>query len=108
MTRLKRAALHGIVKTVFETAARCIEAEDRSETDVASAARLRLASAHWLRHTSGTHMTDAGVDLCFMRDNLGHESLTTTSDYLHAEDDPRHKATVGALNMGWRKSGGQG
>lgn len=101
---LKRAALHGIVKGVFEAAARRIEAENNSAAGLARAARLRQASAHWLRHTSGSHMTDAGVDLRFVRDNLGHESLTTTSGYLHAEDDPRHRATVGALRMGWRES----
>lgn len=102
---LKRAALHGIVKAVFEAAARRIETDDdNGAAGLARAARLRQASAHWLRHTSGSHMTDAGVDLRFVRDNLGHESLTTTSGYLHAEDDPRHHATVGALHMGWRKS----
>jgi hypothetical protein len=40
------------------------------------------ASAHWMRHTSGSHQADGGVDLRTMRDNLGHVSLNTTSLYL--------------------------
>jgi integrase len=54
---------------------------------------LASASAHWLRHTAGSHMTDQQVDLRFVRDNFGHASIATTSAYLHTEDDARHEAT---------------
>jgi site-specific recombinase XerD len=57
------------------------------------AIQLALASAHWLRHSAGSHMADQAVDLQLVRDNLGHASLTTTSQYLHVDDDQRHKET---------------
>lgn len=91
---LKRAMVHNIIKAAFERAAMLAESEFQAE-------RLRSASAHWLRHTSGSHMADAGIDLRFVRDNLGHSNLTTTSIYLHGEDDPRHDATTKALHINW-------
>jgi site-specific recombinase XerD len=59
---------------------------------------LERASAHRLRHTAGSHMADGGVDLRTIRDNLGHASLTT-SLYLHAEDDERHRESVPLRKM---------
>ncbi|MCF2133823.1 site-specific integrase [Mycetohabitans sp. B4] len=59
------------------------------------------ASAHWLRHTAGSHQADAGLDLRTVRDNLGHVSLTTTSVYLHEEEDTRHRQTVRGHRMNW-------
>ena len=66
------------------------------ERDPSAAARvdiLEQASAHWLRHSAGSHMADQQVDLRLVRDNLGHASLTTTSLYLHIDDDRRHRET---------------
>jgi integrase len=96
---LTRAALHGIVKQVFNAAA------GRAALQGADAAhqveRLQSASAHWLRHTSGSRMADAQMDLRHIRDNLGHESLATTSGYLHSTDDVRHRETDAKLRLGW-------
>ena len=36
---------------------------------------LASASAHWLRHTAGSHMTDQQVDLRFVRDNMIWEGM---------------------------------
>jgi site-specific recombinase XerC len=66
-----------------------------------AAERLRQASAHWLRHTAGSHMMDGQVDLRFVRDNLGHASISTTSQYLHADDDERHRATESGFKLNW-------
>jgi site-specific recombinase XerC len=33
--------------------------------------------AHWLRHSAGSHVTDSQVDLRYVRDDLGHASITT-------------------------------
>lgn len=74
---LSRAAIHLIVKEVFKLAADRLRSQG-PEFNV-QADRLASASSHWLRHTAGTHMTDSHVDLRFVRDNLGHASLTTTS-----------------------------
>jgi len=40
--------------------------------------------------------------LRYVRDNLGHESLKTTSQYLHSDDDSRHKETEQAEAVGDR------
>jgi integrase/recombinase XerD len=95
---LTRAAVHGIVKAVFELAAQHVLAQ--GESHAAQAHRLRAASAHWLRHTAGSRMAD-GVDLRHVRDTLGHASISTTSVYLHAEDDRRHSAIDAAHRLGW-------
>lgn len=95
---LTRAALHGIVKGVFDaTAERLLaqgpEFEPRAE-------RVRAASAHWLRHTRGSHLAD-DIDLRHVRDTLGHANISTTSIYLHAEEDQRHRAVSASQRLGW-------
>jgi len=69
----------------------------------AQAEVLASASAHWLRHTAGSHVTDQQVDLRFVHDNLGHTSIATTSVYLHSEDDARHAAMAQHHHIGWRE-----
>ncbi|WP_243856830.1 tyrosine-type recombinase/integrase [Paraburkholderia sp. BL6665CI2N2] len=54
-----------------------------------------------MRHTSGSHQADSGVDLRTARDNLGHVSLNTTSLYLHEEQDKHHRETVKRHRMSW-------
>ncbi|MFP3564571.1 tyrosine-type recombinase/integrase [Paraburkholderia sp. SIMBA_030] len=76
---LTRAALHRIVKEVFSGAADTLRA--RGAEYAQRADQLEQASAHWLRHSAGSHMADQQVDLRLVRDNLGHTSLTTTSQY---------------------------
>ena len=95
---LTRAAVHGVVKAVFEQAAQ--HALAQGEAHAMQAQRLRAASAHWLRHTAGSRMAN-GVDLRHVRDTLGHASISTTSVYLHAEDDRRHSAIDAAHRLGW-------
>jgi len=46
-------------------------------------------------------MTDQQVDLRYVRDNFGHSSISTTSGYLHSEDDARHEATQVRHRIGW-------
>jgi site-specific recombinase XerD len=96
---LTRAALHRIVKQVFGGAAQALRARGDAYTQRAD--QLELASAHWLRHSAGSNMADQQVDLRLVRDNLGHASLTTTSQYLHVDDDRRHKETDEKHRIGW-------
>jgi site-specific recombinase XerD len=95
---LTRAALHVVVKGVFAMAAerlRQLGPEHQARAD-----RLESASSHWLRHTMGSRLADE-IDLRHVRDTFGHASLTTTSIYLHAEDDVRHAAISASHRLGW-------
>jgi len=80
------------------SAARLIQRGPEGE---ALAAHLRSASAHWLRHSGGSHMADGDVDLRHIRDNLGHASISTTSGYLHSSDDARHRETEEKHRIDW-------
>ncbi|WP_246174197.1 tyrosine-type recombinase/integrase [Paraburkholderia hayleyella] len=99
MRCLSRSAVHDAIKRIFADAAGSLRSRGLAFADRAD--ELEQASAHWLRHTAGSHMADGGVDLRTVRDNLGHVSLNTTSLYLHAEDDERHRETVQRHRMGW-------
>lgn len=41
-------------------------------------------SPHWLRHSHASHAIDRNAPISLVRDTLGHQSLETTSKYLHA------------------------
>lgn len=96
---MTRGAVHMIVKQVFENTASRLRA--RSPDFETIAARMEAASAHWLRHTAGSHMANNSVDLRHVRDNLGHESISTTSTYLHSSDDDRHRETEERHKINW-------
>lgn len=96
---LTRAGLHRIVKQVFSGAADALRA--RGDAHAQRADRLEKASAHWLRHSAGSHLADQQVDLRLVRDNFGHASLTTTSQYLHVDDDRRHRETDEKHRIDW-------
>lgn len=96
---LTRSAVHLIVKEVFGRAAKRIEG--RGQDYAARAELLRASSAHWLRHTAGSNMAGAAMDLRHIRDNFGHESIATTSNYLHSGDDQRHKETEEKHRLRW-------
>ena len=42
---------------------------------------------HRLRHTYGTELAAAGVDLLVLRELMGHASPETTADYVHLSND---------------------
>lgn len=98
---LTRSAIHGIVKDVFTLAAQQWRRDGRGE---AQAAKLEAASAHWLRHTAGSNMSNQ-IDLKHVRDTLGHASIATTSIYVHGEDDARHDAVNSVHRISWGISG---
>ena len=99
MKPLTRAALHTIVKGIFAGAADRLRL--RGDEYAARATQLERASAHWLRHSAGSHMADGNLDLRLVRDNLGHASLTTTSLYLHSDDAQRHRETEEKHRIDW-------
>jgi integrase/recombinase XerD len=95
---LTRAAIHGIVKDVFAATAERLFAQGPDQA--ARAHRVQAASSHWLRHTMGSRLAN-DVDLRHVRDTLGHASISTTSIYLHEEDDKRHTAVSASHRLGW-------
>jgi site-specific recombinase XerD len=95
---MARSAIHEIVKAVFRQSAANLRS--RGPDFEAAAAHLEQASTHWMRHTAGSHLSDK-ADLKVVRDNLGHANISTTSIYLHSEDDARHDATSAVHSVGW-------
>lgn len=83
-----RSRGHLIIKRVFENAAE----------------HLQLTGKPTLR---AAHVMDQQVDLRHVRDNLGHESITAPSQYLHADDDERHRATGSGVRLDWSRAPAQ-
>lgn len=96
---MTRGAVHSLVKQIFENTA--LRLRHRGPDYQTLAERVKAASAHWLRHTAGSHMANSNLDLRHVRDNLGHESITTTSGYLHSSDDIRHRETEERHKIKW-------
>ena len=47
---------------------------------------------HMLRHSRAMHLLQAGVNLVYIRDFLGHSSVTTTEIYARADSEIKRKA----------------
>jgi site-specific recombinase XerD len=94
-----RKTVHNAIKGIFGKAADWTQAKGGEYVE--HAAHIREASAHWLRHTAASHMLDSNIDLRTVRDNLGHDSIDTTSRYAHEEDDRRHDETTESHRMRW-------
>ena len=46
---------------------------------------------HVLRHSAAVHVLDAGEDIDFARDHLGHRSIQSTMTYAQISDTRRHR-----------------
>lgn len=49
-------------------------------------------SPHCLRHSKAMHLLEAGVNLIYIRDFLGHEDITTTQIYARANPEAKRAA----------------
>ena len=49
-------------------------------------------SPHTLRHSKSMHLLEGGVNLVYIRDFLGHSSITTTEIYARANPEIQRKA----------------
>lgn len=54
---------------------------------------------HALRHSKAIHLLEANVNLVWIRDFLGHSSVTTTEVYARASDKMKKEA-LAKLNPG--------
>ncbi|MDO9314630.1 MAG: phage integrase family protein [Burkholderiaceae bacterium] len=78
-----RALTPGRIYTLIKSALRrCADASESS--DPTSAARLRRASTHWLRHTHAMHLAATGTSLGELQRRLGHRSPGSSAAYLCA------------------------
>ena len=96
---MTRSAIHLILKQIFNITA--MRLQERGADFITQVTRLEAASAHWMRHTAGSNMTSGDMDIRHVRDNLGHESIATTNNYLHSEDDKRHQDTEEHHRLNW-------
>lgn len=77
--------------SLFKETAAMIANEITTCGDLDSAAELQQASTHWLRHSAGSfQLSELGLTLAEVRDNLRHASIATTSLYVDSEDRIRH------------------
>jgi integrase/recombinase XerD len=94
LLRVTDEAASDAMKAVFADAA--VAAGALGDHD--SAAALRQASAHWLRHSMLTNHANNGVQLKTLQDTAGHASIVTTAAYLHKSDLERHDEIMASVN----------
>jgi site-specific recombinase XerD len=92
--RITDEAAAEAIKAVFADAARAADAQGDADT----AATLRQASAHWLRHSMLTNHANNGVQLKTLQDTAGHANIATTAAYLHKTDNERYDEIIGSVN----------
>lgn len=90
--RITDEAASEALKAVFAAAA----GRAAAQGDADSAAALRQASTHWLRHSMLTNHANSGVQLKTLQDTAGHANIATTAAYLHKRDHERHDEIVGS------------
>jgi site-specific recombinase XerC len=93
-TALSASAMYKSLKCFFDSVATSL----RRTSDEAGARKFDRASTHWMRHTHASHSIASGVPLEIAQQNLGHQSLTTTTVYVHTERSRRVQAMEGFWN----------
>ena len=87
-----------IIKWSFTLGANLFEEQSKFiEKDVQlnyqyKAAKLRKASAHWLRHSYGTYLVKSGCPLEKVKTLMGHSDISTTMIYVHFAKKDLHQA----------------
>jgi site-specific recombinase XerD len=94
LARITDEAASEAIKAVFADAADVAEARGDADT----AATLRQASAHWLRHSMLTNHANNGVQLKTLQDTAGHANIATTAAYLHKTDNERYDEIIASAD----------
>jgi site-specific recombinase XerD len=94
LARITDEAASEAIKAVFADAAQVADARGGADT----AATLRQASAHWLRHSMLTNHANNGVQLKTLQDTAGHANIATTAAYLHKTDNERYDEIMASAN----------
>jgi integrase len=93
---LSPAGIHKVLAAFFDSMLK--ELETTGDADPRLAHKLRKASAHWLRHSYGSYLAnDKQVPLAYVRDELGHANISTTSLYLNSDAKQRQKVVSDAF-----------
>jgi integrase len=94
---LTPAGLHKILAAFFEQMVN--DLDNGGNADPRLASKLRKASTHWLRHSYGSYLAnDRQVPLTYIRDELGHANISTTSLYLNTDAKQRQKVVSAAFS----------
>jgi integrase/recombinase XerD len=93
LARITDEAASEAVKGIFADAARAADLQGDGDT----AATLRNASAHWLRHSMLTNHANNGVQLKTLQDTAGHANIATTAAYLHKTDNERYDEIIASV-----------
>lgn len=80
--------LHKPVTYLFEGQTKGTPYDERSLQQVLKQALKKVnitkpVTLHWLRHSYATHLLEAGTDLRYIQELLGHKSSKTTEVYTH-------------------------
>ncbi len=71
---------------------KCVSAAAKSNSSVVA----HKAHPHIMRHSKALHLLDAGVNLVYSRDLLGHENVVTTDIYARASTEAKRRAVEAA------------
>jgi integrase len=94
---LTPAGIHKILSAFFTQMLIDLETDGQAEKRLTG--KLRNASTHWLRHSYGSYLAnDKQVPLTYIRDELGHASINTTSLYLNTDAKQRQKIVSDAFS----------
>jgi site-specific recombinase XerD len=93
---LTPAGIHKILAAFFEQMFNHLETDEHADKRLVN--KLHQASTHWLRHSYGSYLAnDKQVPLTYIRDELGHANISTTSLYLNTDAKQRQKVVSAAF-----------
>lgn len=93
---LSSSGLAWILKQAMHRAADQLAEQGHAE----DAGVLGRASAHWIRHTTGARLGDAGVPASQIQQLLGHASLATTTIYTQTALDEVYRSAAKTFTVG--------